>query len=43
MLNIGDKAPDFNLEGSRETSFSLNARKSAFALLVFYPKNNTPG
>lgn len=43
MLNIGDKAPVFTLEGSKGISFSLNSRKSSFALLVFYPKNNTPG
>jgi len=43
MLRIGAKAPDFDLEtstGERLTSRDLGGR---FAIIIFYPKNDTPG
>jgi peroxiredoxin len=43
MLQIGDVAPDFALDGSHGKKYHLSARQNKFAVLVFYPKNNTPG
>lgn len=43
MLQVGDNAPDFTLEGSRGRTVTLSARDGKYAVLVFYPKNNTPG
>lgn len=49
MLNIGDKAPDFNLEGidaeGNEKTFSLQEllKEEKEIILYFYPKDNTPG
>ena len=41
MLNIGDKAPDFTLEGDDGNQFTLSAAGEA-VLLVFYPGDDTP-
>lgn len=43
LLAIGKKAPDFNLEASTGERLSLADLKGKFAVIVFYPKNNTPG
>jgi peroxiredoxin len=43
MLRPGDVAPNFDLEGSKGKSIKLSERKREYAVLVFYPKNNTPG
>jgi peroxiredoxin len=43
MLQIGVQAPDFTLEGSRAVQVTLSRRKRTYAVLVFYPKNDTPG
>lgn len=43
MLNIGDKAPDFNLESDDGKRVSLKDFKSGRLILYFYPKDNTPG
>jgi peroxiredoxin Q/BCP len=43
MLQVGSKAPDFTLEGSRDRTITFSDRDSKFTVLVFYPKNNTPG
>lgn len=43
MLKIGDKAPDFSLAGSHGRDVTLTEVGKKFAVLVFYPKNNTPG
>ena len=43
MLKVGDTAPDFTLDGSRGSTVTLSERKKKYAVLVFYPKNNTPG
>lgn len=43
MLEIGSNAPDFNLKTSDGGVLSLNDLKGKYAVIVFYPKNNTPG
>ncbi|HOP08035.1 MAG TPA: peroxiredoxin family protein [candidate division Zixibacteria bacterium] len=43
MLTIGSKAPTFNLDGSGGGKVSLASLKGHFAVIVFYPRNNTPG
>jgi peroxiredoxin len=43
MLQVGVKAPDFILDGSHGEKYHLSGRQNKFAVLVFYPKNNTPG
>jgi peroxiredoxin len=43
MLKVGTKAPDFTLDGCRGRRVTLSERKTAYTVLVFYPKNNTPG
>lgn len=43
MLEIGSDAPDFNLESSNGGKLSLYDLKGKFTVIVFYPKNNTPG
>lgn len=43
MLEAGTTAPDFTLDGSRNSTVTLSKRKNLYAVLVFYPKNNTPG
>lgn len=43
MLSIGSDAPDFELEGSGGRTVSLQELRGKFAVIVFYPKNNTPG
>lgn len=43
MLKLGSKAPAFKLESSAGGELSLADLKGKNALIVFYPKNNTPG
>ncbi|MCY4303814.1 MAG: thioredoxin-dependent thiol peroxidase [Aestuariivita sp.] len=43
MLNIGDKAPDFNLPCSDGTSVSLSQFSGHPVVLFFYPRDDTPG
>ncbi|HEV2527339.1 MAG TPA: peroxiredoxin [Thermomicrobiales bacterium] len=44
MLTVGSEAPDFVLESHRGGTVRLqNLRGSKRALLVFYPKDDTPG
>ncbi len=43
MIKIGNKAPVFKLESSEGGMFSADDLKGRFAVLVFYPKNSTPG
>lgn len=42
-LSIGDKAPDFSLPGSAETTLSLADFSGKNIVLYFYPKDDTPG
>lgn len=43
MIKIGNKAPAFKLNSSDGNMFSSENIKDRFAVIVFYPKNNTPG
>lgn len=43
MLQVGTKAPDFNLPDQNGNMHSLNEYKGKKLLLYFYPKDNTSG
>lgn len=43
MLEVGKKAPDFELEGSDGKKHKLSDYKGKYVVLYFYPKDNTPG
>ncbi len=47
MLEVGDKAPAFKLDGidasGDEVTLSLNALKGGKVVLYFYPRDSTPG
>ncbi len=47
MLKIGDKAPQFTLDGidakGKKMTLSLNDLKGKKVVLYFYPRDNTPG
>ncbi len=43
MLTIGSSAPSFDLESSDGGRLSLKDLRGKYAVIVFYPKNNTPG
>jgi peroxiredoxin len=44
LIEVGETAPDFELTGSDDKVYRLHdVVKSARAMLVFYPGNNTPG
>ena len=43
LLRLGEKAPNFRLDASTGERLSLADLKGKFAVIVFYPKNNTPG
>lgn len=43
MLKVGDKASDFELEGSDGKRHSLKEFKGRTLVLYFYPKDDTPG
>ena len=43
MLDVGDKAPDFELPTDDGTSFKLSKKKGHPVVLYFYPKDDTPG
>ena len=42
-LEIGDKAPNFNLKDQNDNETSLNDFKGSKILMWFYPKASTPG
>jgi peroxiredoxin Q/BCP len=43
MIKVGELAPDFTLE-STQGPFTLSAlRGEKVAVLIFYPRDNTPG
>ena len=42
-LQVGDKAPEFNLKDSFEKEVSLKDFQGKRIILYFYPKDNTPG
>ena len=43
LLAVGSKAPGFDLEASTGGRLSSKDLMGKFAVIVFYPKNNTPG
>lgn len=43
MLEVGQKAPDFNLPDQNGKIHTLNDYKGKKFILYFYPKDNTPG
>lgn len=43
ILSIGEKAPDFTLEGSDGKTHSLKNYIGKKIILYFYPRDNTPG
>jgi len=47
VVNVGDKAPDFTLQGvdgsGQERAFSLKDYKGKRVVLYFYPRDNTHG
>jgi peroxiredoxin len=43
MLDIGTRASVFDLESSLGGRLSLQDLRGRFAVLVFYPADNTPG
>ncbi len=43
MINVGDKAPDFNLPDETGNNVSLADFSGNNIVLYFYPKDNTPG
>ena len=43
MLALGKKIPAFTLEGSHDTKLASKDLLGKYAVIVFYPKNNTPG
>lgn len=43
MLNEGDAAPGFELQGEGETTVKLSAFKGAPVVVYFYPKDDTTG
>ena len=43
MLNIGDKAPDFELSDQDGRLHKLSDYKGKSVVLYFYPKDDTPG
>jgi len=43
MLNIGDKAPDFNAVDQDGNPLSLSDFRGQKLVLYFYPKDDTPG
>jgi len=42
-LKVGDKAPNFHLQGDDSKSHSLHSQKDQYTVLYFYPKDLTPG
>ena len=42
-LEVGDKAPDFDLPASTDKDISMRSLAGSQVVLFFYPKDNTPG
>ena len=43
LLEVGNKAPDFNLQNQNDKTISLSDFKGQKVIIWFYPKANTPG
>ena len=42
-INLNDKVPNFELEGTSNLSFNLSSFIGQFIVIYFYPKDSTPG
>jgi peroxiredoxin Q/BCP len=42
-LNVGDRAPDFNVADTHGNIVTLSSLKGSRVVLYFYPRDNTPG
>jgi peroxiredoxin Q/BCP len=42
-LNVGDKAPDFEVNDQNGSPLKLSSLRGKKVVLYFYPKDNTPG
>jgi thioredoxin-dependent peroxiredoxin len=43
MIQPGELAPDFTLESTRGTFALSSLRGEKHVVIIFYPKDNTPG
>lgn len=43
VLQVGDRAPDFQLEDAEGKTWQLTKLKGQRVVLYFYPRDNTPG
>ncbi len=43
MVEVGEKAPDFELDGSDGRTHTLSEFEGRYLILYFYPKDDTPG
>lgn len=43
ILEVGDRAPNFNLPSDKNEQVSLQSLQGKKCVLFFYPKDNTPG
>jgi peroxiredoxin len=43
MIRVGEHAPDFTLQSTQGTFTLSGLQGQKHALLIFYPKDNTPG
>ena len=42
-INLNDKVPNFELEGTNNLSFNLSSFLGKYIVIYFYPKDSTPG
>ena len=42
-INLNDKVPNFELEGTNNLSFNLSSFLGKYIIIYFYPKDSTPG
>jgi len=42
-INLNDKVPNFELEGTNNLSFNLSNFLGKYIVIYFYPKDSTPG
>ena len=42
-INLKNKVPDFKLEGTNNSSFTLSNFIGKYIIIYFYPKDSTPG
>ena len=42
-INLNDKVPNFQLQGTSNSSFNLTSFIGKYIVIYFYPKDSTPG